>query len=490
MPNSSRSQRTGILLGSSDQKKAPTNVKLYQVRIAVNIGSAAGIAAFISLLFVSARWPWSLIDLAVESAIPGFVASISSLLAYLFSESIAKQKGVPLIACSALFCLSMTVGALVYTVFPDYYPAKYLFLANSGATCALLLAFWFPHICQRAGETRMLFTISRIAFSRIVIASLGVGLLPLYLPLIVSFLFILSLFCGIFLHGQQDVSDPYKIARADNTDNRTMINIRSTVMLGLTYFQFGICCGTVKTLPEALAVLSALLLGGVVLYLDQKNDHVISENSLRPYTLSFAVIGFLLLCSSITVARFVALFLLAGIFSIVFSIGLSALCEHHRICKLNPTRIIAKANTVDFGSLCIGVAAGVLIANLELFYNPTHLVSILLGSAFCLVASICGKDRYPDESMLVMGFDPKKLEKSSLQQKCRVLADKNKLSPRQLEVLELLAVGRNARYIAERLTISQSTAQTHIRGIYTKLDVHSHQEMMDKVINTRLFSEE
>ena len=89
-----------------------------------------------------------------------------------------------------------------------------------------------------------------------------------------------------------------------------------------------------------------------------------------------------------------------------------------------------------------------------------------------------------------MGVDPRKLEKSSIQQKCSVLAERYELSPRQVEVLEMLAVGRNARFIAERLTISQSTAQTHIRAIYTKLNVHSHQEVVDRVINTRLFGEE
>ena len=89
-----------------------------------------------------------------------------------------------------------------------------------------------------------------------------------------------------------------------------------------------------------------------------------------------------------------------------------------------------------------------------------------------------------------MGVDPRKLEKSSIQQKCSVLAERYELSPRQVEVLEMLAVGRNARFIAERLTISQSTAQTHICAIYTKLNVHSHQEVVDRVINTRRFGEE
>ena len=43
----------------------------------------------------------------------------------------------------------------------------------------------------------------------------------------------------------------------------------------------------------------------------------------------------------------------------------------------------------------------------------------------------------------------------------------------------LLAHGRNGRYIMDHLIISRNTAKSHIKHIYTKLGVHSHQELID-----------
>lgn len=62
----------------------------------------------------------------------------------------------------------------------------------------------------------------------------------------------------------------------------------------------------------------------------------------------------------------------------------------------------------------------------------------------------------------------------------RLTADR-RLSPREADVLELLARGRNNAYIQEALVVTRNTVKSHIRHIYTKLDVHSQQELIDLV---------
>ena len=57
------------------------------------------------------------------------------------------------------------------------------------------------------------------------------------------------------------------------------------------------------------------------------------------------------------------------------------------------------------------------------------------------------------------------------------------LSPRQAEVLNLLARGHNASYIEDKLCISLSTAKSHISGVYRKLGVHTQQELLAFVQN-------
>ena len=62
---------------------------------------------------------------------------------------------------------------------------------------------------------------------------------------------------------------------------------------------------------------------------------------------------------------------------------------------------------------------------------------------------------------------------------CDKLAAKHNLTARELEVLQLLTVGKDRDDIAEALYISPHTAKTHIRNVYAKMDVHSAKELQD-----------
>lgn len=63
------------------------------------------------------------------------------------------------------------------------------------------------------------------------------------------------------------------------------------------------------------------------------------------------------------------------------------------------------------------------------------------------------------------------------------LGEAANLSRREKEVFELLAAGRSAPFIAEELYIGTSTAKSHIARIYTKLGVHTRQELLSLVEN-------
>jgi DNA-binding CsgD family transcriptional regulator len=69
----------------------------------------------------------------------------------------------------------------------------------------------------------------------------------------------------------------------------------------------------------------------------------------------------------------------------------------------------------------------------------------------------------------------------SWRQKCMKFAEHYHLSPRQQEVMLLLAKGRDANYIEENLVISGHTAKAHIYNIYSKTNVHSHQELINLI---------
>lgn len=60
----------------------------------------------------------------------------------------------------------------------------------------------------------------------------------------------------------------------------------------------------------------------------------------------------------------------------------------------------------------------------------------------------------------------------------RVLREKG-LSPREIEVVELLIKGNSVAAISRKLFISENTTRGHTKNIYVKLNVHSRQELID-----------
>ncbi|MCI8366106.1 MAG: helix-turn-helix transcriptional regulator [Eggerthellaceae bacterium] len=53
------------------------------------------------------------------------------------------------------------------------------------------------------------------------------------------------------------------------------------------------------------------------------------------------------------------------------------------------------------------------------------------------------------------------------------------LSAREVEIMDLFAQGRSANWIADALFISKNTVRSHLRTIYSKVNVHTRQELLD-----------
>jgi DNA-binding NarL/FixJ family response regulator len=94
------------------------------------------------------------------------------------------------------------------------------------------------------------------------------------------------------------------------------------------------------------------------------------------------------------------------------------------------------------------------------------------------------------DDFLVKPFDPNEL----LARLGRLLARVphapafHELTPRELEVLTLMAEGFDQREIAARLTISPKTTASHMQHIIEKLDVHSRAQAVAKAYRYGLIS--
>jgi DNA-binding NarL/FixJ family response regulator len=62
-----------------------------------------------------------------------------------------------------------------------------------------------------------------------------------------------------------------------------------------------------------------------------------------------------------------------------------------------------------------------------------------------------------------------------------------RLSPREYEVLELLAKGDTYRQIAAQLSLSVDTIRMNVKHIYAKLHIHSRSEAAAKFTSSHLW---
>lgn len=72
-------------------------------------------------------------------------------------------------------------------------------------------------------------------------------------------------------------------------------------------------------------------------------------------------------------------------------------------------------------------------------------------------------------------------EDTAFSKRCERIAERCGLTGREGEILGYLARGRTNVYIAGVLYVSENTVRSHVRNIYSKLDVHTRQELIDLV---------
>lgn len=136
----------------------------------------------------------------------------------------------------------------------------------------------------------------------------------------------------------------------------------------------------------------------------------------------------------------------------------------------------------------LGLVLGVIAAATPLEEVTRLYIPIALAGAFILAAVfLLPFDATPSTIgyktlALVDLYDPSDSDNAaSDEQVQKRVAEVFKLSPRESDVLEYVIRGRNAKHVAEKLYISESTAKTHISNIYRKAGVHSQQQLLDLI---------
>ncbi|MGV8084550.1 MAG: response regulator transcription factor [Coriobacteriia bacterium] len=135
----------------------------------------------------------------------------------------------------------------------------------------------------------------------------------------------------------------------------------------------------------------------------------------------------------------------------------------------------------DYGGVALGSSLqDILSFNVALSTSQLTVISSAAVVALILISMFMFNERGFDDLWGALPSVPEP-EGLRLEKRCSEVAAAYGLTPREEEILVFLARGRNREYIQKTLVLSKYTVRTHIQRIYEKLDVHSHQDLIDLV---------
>ena len=174
-----------------------------------------------------------------------------------------------------------------------------------------------------------------------------------------------------------------------------------------------------------------------------------------------------------------------SVFGVALSSTLVALAARNRLASLS---IIGWGQGISGLSTTLGALLGTTANGLDAVGDHHRLAFLASAVLLAIVASILFGLRGFSLKQTIEGvvapepdIEVKPTAEEAFAARCAEVASAYQLTPREAEVFEMLARGRNREYIEDRLGVSRNTAKAHVKHVYAKLDIHSHQELIDLV---------
>jgi DNA-binding CsgD family transcriptional regulator len=131
-------------------------------------------------------------------------------------------------------------------------------------------------------------------------------------------------------------------------------------------------------------------------------------------------------------------------------------------------------------------AGRAVTAGFEITHFSTTLLCCLLFISILALATLLAKEGFASRYLLsdLNNVIPKNGSEQGVDYRCATVAAAYNLSVREHDVLRYICKGRSKPYIAEALCLSENTVATYTRRLYSKLGVHSKQELLDLVFES------
>ena len=229
-----------------------------------------------------------------------------------------------------------------------------------------------------------------------------------------------------------------------------------------------------------------------------------------------SILGLLAVCAFVVLSRrrprLDALFLLP--FSLVLIGYLAALSEAGSLSSVAPALLVtgstcfelltwlalcsaARRNVIDaLPTISWGLAVSYIGIDLGAFLamatgtgtgvrsEVAQIAIVVVLVAFVLYVVVTRRTFSFDETIEGIAPDAPEVivrDVDTLEAHVENLAARYALTPRERDVMALLARGNNSQRVEEKLSIKHNTVKFHARNVYAKLGVHSQQELIDLV---------
>lgn len=231
---------------------------------------------------------------------------------------------------------------------------------------------------------------------------------------------------------------------------------------------------------EATTLFGVVALGAFVIRRGDFDLRVFAWITLPVALLSFALIPLLGQTAGALVSFLVkftyvsfALFALALIANVAYRF------------EVPSTRLFAYARASSEGAMLAGIVLRRALSNAGLLDSQTTLWLITLVGLIAIVGCVLlwHSERSVTSGWGALGIDVSSGahvagERERLMARCDELAREHALTPREAEIVGLLARRLEAPQIEQALFLSHNTLKTHLRHIYAKLGVHTREELL------------
>ncbi len=429
---------------------------------------------------------------------------------------------------AAVSCIAAAMTLVVLNG-PSVPPAAFAVCAAGTGCATALLALRLAVVFSEVESRSMLMGMGAALLLGVLVYAFAMMLvlcgLVVSAAVILVLLLPLAVFCLNLEGADGDADDPIATEVETRTPSATLV--RLAVFAAMSLFLLSLTRGYYPSLiePSAFTVSRCMVAMGLVLVALL----VMVGAWASPRDAAFGTLCYGLLVAAVLVVLVLALVnvgatVMGDVSSVLF--GVTCICLWALLCRMSfrsgadAVRVVG----LGFGAACLGATAGVGVGALIFDMGmPEGLLSFVMAAAIivCVAGSLFLLRRDDIVRLMEPAPAPERARgdgesalspaspavgeggatvgvaetagvavldgyQASLQRLCVLVGVDHGLSTREVDVLALLVVGKDAKAIADELYISFNTVRSHIRRIYVKLDVHSRQELLALVKDATL----